>query len=282
MEKLRDSQQQGKFLPYYFNYIGRGISLLGLILFFSHAVIEFINPYVGFGLMLTGLFLFAFAKERIGNEILIKKSQQHRWKFLPHYFKYTGRAINLLGGILFFSRLVVKTINICWFWIGFGLILIGALFSALAKEKAEVEIFMKRQNPKGLLPPFPNYFKKIGAGTVLFTVAVLMPASIWLKDVNPAVFENYKSLFRILFIDLIYIGFLLYIGSREKIEDELIVKIRLNSLAFAFIMGILWVIMQPVINFILSKQMENIPDQGIVLFMLVFYTIIFHFSKRNR
>lgn len=116
MEKQAYPQQQGRFLPYYFKYIGRGVGLLGLILFFSKLVVDVVNPYIGFGLMLTGIFLFAFSKEKIENENLMKKSQQ--------------------------------------------------LYQ------------------RGLQPPFPNYFKKIGAGLVLFAIFILMPAIIWLKRFN--------------------------------------------------------------------------------------------------
>jgi hypothetical protein len=200
-------------------------------------------------------------------------------KFLPHYFKYIGRGVMLLGFILFFSKAIFENINP---YIAFGLLLIGSLLFAFAKEKVENDIFMKLQQNQPGQPPFPNYFKKIGAGTVLFTIAVLMPASIWLKKSNPEAFENDKQLFGILFIDIIYIGFLLYVGAKEKIEDELIVKIRLQSLALAFIMGILHAIIQPIFHYNLNNQFENSQNVNIILFMLIFYTIFFHFSKKNR
>ena len=105
MEKQTLPQQQRKFLPHYFKYIGRGVVLLGFILFFSKVVVDNINPYIGFGLMLIGLFLFGFAKEKNENEILLKKSQQHQPGLqppFPNYLKKIGAGIVLFTAVVLF------------------------------------------------------------------------------------------------------------------------------------------------------------------------------------
>jgi hypothetical protein len=153
----------------------------------------------------------------------------------------------------------------------------------MAKSKIETEKLMKtlQQHQPGPRPPFPNYFKKIGIGTVLFVIIVLIPVTICLKTYNPEAFENHKQLFGILFIDIICLGFLLYAGAKEKVEDELIIKVRLQSMALAFLFGVIWTMTQPVIQYILNNKIMNMQGQNIILFMLIMYVVFFNSSKKN-
>jgi len=128
----------------------------------------------------------------------------------------------------------------------------------------------------------PNYFKKIGIGTMLFAIIVSIPFAIWVKKFNPEAFENYKQIYGILFMDIIYIGFLLYAGAKEKVEDELIVKIRSQSLASAFIFGIVWIITKPIIHYMLQNEIVDLHSQDVILPMLIMYIILFHFNNKNR
>jgi len=201
---------------------------------------------------------------------------QKQFKVLPHYFQFIGVGIMFLGVILVI-KVTLGQSNIIPLNIALGIILFGFILFAFAKGKIEEEKIMKKK----LQPGFPNYFRKIGIGTILFGIIVLIPLTIWLKKSNPEAFENYKHLPKIIITDFIYIGFILYHGAKEKVEDELITKIRLTSLAITFYLAVMMVILHPVIQYILHNQIEEYKDD-ILFYMLFMYTIIFHFSKKNR
>jgi hypothetical protein len=203
-------------------------------------------------------------------------------KFLPPYFKFIGGGIILLSLILIITNLVFGQYNIIR-PLALWLVLVGIILYVMSKGKIEKEKLMKaqQQHQPGPRPPFPNYFKKIGIGIILFVLFGLIPITLYLKTYNPQSIENYKQLFGILFIDITCIGFLLYAGAKEKVEDELIVKVRLQSMALAFLFGVIWTIIQPVIHYILNNKFVNLQSQNVILFMLIIYVVLFNSFKKN-
>jgi len=207
---------------------------------------------------------------------------QKQPKFLPPYFKFIGSGIVLLGLILIITNLVFGQYNIIRplaLWI----VLIGIIIFAMSKGKIEKEKLMKtqQQHQLGPRPPFPNYFKKIGIGTILSLIFVLTPIIIFLKKYNPEAAENYKQLFAILGMDIILIGFLLYSGAKEKVEDELIAKVRLQSMALSFLFGVIWTIINPIVQYIQNNKIVNPQGQNVILFMLIIYVVLFNRFKKN-
>jgi hypothetical protein len=207
---------------------------------------------------------------------------QKQPKFLSPYFKFIGGGIILLGLILIITNLVFGQYNIVRplaLWI----VLVGIIIYAMSKSKIEKEKLMKTQQQyyPGPQPPFPNYFKKIGIGTVLSLIFVLTPIIIFLKRYNPEAAENYKQLFAIIGMDIILIGFLLYAGAKEKVEDELISKVRLQSMALAFLFGVIWTIIHPVVQYILNNKIVNLQGQNVILFMLIIYVVLFNRFKKD-
>lgn len=84
------------------------------------------------------------------------------------------------------------------------------------------------------------------------------------------------------------IGLLIISLSKEKIEDELIEVLRSKSYALAFIIGVLYTILQPaanfIVDFILGKQdaPTEIGYLQVLLFMLLIQVGFFEVLKRNR
>jgi hypothetical protein len=84
------------------------------------------------------------------------------------------------------------------------------------------------------------------------------------------------------------VGLLIISISREKIEDELIESLRSKSYALAFIIGVIYTMLQPVVNYVvdlmLGKQEEvgNIYYFEVLLFMLLIQVMFFEVLKRNR
>lgn len=135
----------------------------------------------------------------------------------------------------------------------------------------------KHQNQFRLLP---RYFKQIGAGLITFTVLLFIPGALFLNSPDPS--EDYKQLTQIISLDIIIAGLLLYCLAEDKVEDELILLLRIQAIAFAFIFGVLNVMIQPIINFLFSGHFADVRSQQVVLTMLVVYQVIFIFKKKNR
>jgi hypothetical protein len=132
----------------------------------------------------------------------------------------------------------------------------------------------KQQSHQPLLRlPLPNYFKKIGIGTILTVIIV----SIF----NPEAFKYSNQLSGQLLIAFLSLGLLLYGGAKEKIEDELIAKTRMKSMAYAFIIGAITQIINPIIMYISHNQINDMPGKLIIPEMLIMYLIFFHHNKKS-
>jgi len=122
--------------------------------------------------------------------------------------------------------------------------------------------------------PLPNYFKKIGIGIILIVIIV----SIF----NPEAFKYSNNLSGQLLISFFSLGLLLYGGAKENIEDELIAKTRMKSMAYAFIIGTISVIINPIGIYILHEQIgDYLPSKLMIPYMLIVYIIFFHNGKKN-
>lgn len=127
----------------------------------------------------------------------------------------------------------------------------------------------------------PNYFKKIGIGLFLFAIIVLKLLNFFLKELNPIWFENYHDFLRIIRFDIAIIGLLLFAFAKDKIEDELTLLLRLQSIAYAFIFGVLFVLIRPFFDFIDGGQISEVDGRLIITIMLVMYIFTFILRKKN-
>ena len=124
----------------------------------------------------------------------------------------------------------------------------------------------------------PNGFKKIGIGIILVSLITFFVNKFSIENIDLKLTAKYGIL----------VGLLIVSISKEKIEDELITSLRMQSYTFAFIAGvILTLLTNPlfnyIANFISQKQQENFQEVGdweilwILLSVQVFY---FEFLKR--
>ena len=81
---------------------------------------------------------------------------------------------------------------------------------------------------------------------------------------------------------------LVVVFSKEKVEDEMIEKLRAQSYSFAFLGGVLYTLIQPIFNyiaFLLFKPekavFEDLGDFQILWFMLTVYLMFFYYAKKN-
>lgn len=139
-------------------------------------------------------------------------------------------------------------------------------------ERTKLESFLDKFQ-------LPNSFKKVGIANFLLSFVVLTIIKfadnepLWLR---PALKQA------------MLVGLLMISISREKIEDELIQILRSKSYALAFIIGVIYIMLQPLtnelINFILgtAEAPDNMGYVQVLLFMLLIQVGFFEVLKRNR
>ena len=125
----------------------------------------------------------------------------------------------------------------------------------------------------------PNSWKKIGWGILIVSLALILLNRY--LDVDHLIF---KSILK----NTMLVGLLIVTISKEKIEDELVENLRSKAFSFAFIMGVAWVLVQPLINylvsFLITPQRANYQDLGdfqILWLLLVIYLTVFWVLKRS-
>ncbi|MAN58960.1 MAG: hypothetical protein CMC08_03895 [Flavobacteriaceae bacterium] len=119
----------------------------------------------------------------------------------------------------------------------------------------------------------PNYAKKIGAIIAILSISALFI----LKGIDSdSIWTRY--IVRNLFV----MGLLAISLSRERIEDEMIKSIRSQSYAIAFIVGVLYAIVQPYVTFGVSylinreNALLELNHWQLVTFMLLIQVMFFH------
>lgn len=123
-----------------------------------------------------------------------------------------------------------------------------------------------------------NKFKKIGIGIIIISVVAFIVNKLSIENINLKLTSKYGIL----------IGLLLISISKEKIEDELIKSLRMQSYTFAFIAGVIITLLtNPIFNYIANliseKQQgsfEGVGDWEILWILLSIQVFYFEFLKR--
>jgi hypothetical protein len=122
----------------------------------------------------------------------------------------------------------------------------------------------------------PYAFKKVIY--VVFGLIVLV-AILSIAQVLP--FE--KDLVKTVLKSVLLITFLLFALTEDKVEDELILKIRLKAFAASFIYGVATLVIDPLINLIFDGRFYSDKSANELLTsMFLFYFLIFYFMKKKR
>lgn len=131
----------------------------------------------------------------------------------------------------------------------------------------------KKQENLTLLP---NYFKKISFGLLAFTILILV-----LKKSSVTIFD--KELMTQISKAGLLLSLTMLALTRDKEEDELTIKIRMNSFATSFLFGAIYTIILPFIYLLfgISFSLEMGSFQ-LILTMLFIYFFNFWSSKKRR
>mgnify|MGYP003640784913 FL=1 len=140
--------------------------------------------------------------------------------------------------------------------------------SLCAAERRRLEKLNKFQ--------LPNSFKKIGliSSIVIFSLLIAKKYVYdpeWLKPI---------------LLGLLLLSMLLISLAKEKVEDEFIDSLRSQSYRFAFIIVILYSLVQPIVNygvgilFDKTEKFEGFDYFQVLFFMLVVQLMVFYKLKR--
>jgi hypothetical protein len=131
------------------------------------------------------------------------------------------------------------------------------------------------QNKIGL---FPNYFKKIG---IVIMILAFIPVVI-IVAMHIQLSQTTKELLKTATMDGFILGLLFVAWSKDKIEDEMAMYIRLKSAAWTFVFAVCYVIIYPIGNLISEGKLKNSSGQQLVVVMLFSYIIMYFLQKKSR
>ena len=127
----------------------------------------------------------------------------------------------------------------------------------------------------------PHYFYKIGM--------LLAGLSIALMFVRAFAMEGDTEWLKLVLQKTLLVGMLLMSIARDKEEDELTIKLRMQSYAWAFIVGVVYALVMPYVEFGVdsvvnsgTEEFKNLGDFQVLLFMLMIQLMSYHTLKRYR
>jgi hypothetical protein len=124
----------------------------------------------------------------------------------------------------------------------------------------------------------PGYFKMIGLAVMILACIV----AISFKSMNVAVGIEQKELLRELTMNAFILGLLFLASSRDRVEDELTILIRLKSMSWTFVWAVFLVIVTPIVDLLFDDAIDPLSGQRVVGSMLCGYLIMYNWQKRNR
>lgn len=123
----------------------------------------------------------------------------------------------------------------------------------------------------------PNVFRKIGYLIFGIFFIALFLGKFFIDGLEIGIVLKYGML----------IGLLLVSISKEKIEDELVTKLRMQSYAFAFISGVFFSLVLPLVDYLFDIIFDNgepmfdaLSDWSILWFLLSVQVFYFELLKR--
>jgi hypothetical protein len=127
----------------------------------------------------------------------------------------------------------------------------------------------------------PHVFKKIG-----LAIAAL---SILMMFVRAFAMEGDTEWLKLVLQKGLLIGMLFMSVSRDKQEDEMTIKLRMQSYVWAFIVGVVYALIMPYVEFGVSNAVhsggeayKDLGDFQVLLFMLMVQLMCYQTLKRYR
>ncbi|WP_152487230.1 hypothetical protein [Winogradskyella psychrotolerans] len=107
--------------------------------------------------------------------------------------------------------------------------------------------------------------------------------------VRAFVMEDDTEWMKLLLQKILLIGMLVMSLSKDKVEDEMTIALRAQSYAIAFVIGVVYALVMPYVEFGVSNMVnsggenfKNLGDFQMLLFMLMIQLMFYHNLKRYR
>ena len=127
----------------------------------------------------------------------------------------------------------------------------------------------------------PYRFMAIGIGIVLLSIVAMF--------VRAFVLEGDTTWLKHLLQKTMLVGLLIMSLSKDKQEDEMTIVLRAQSYAIAFVIGVVYALVMPYVEFGVSNVMDangqafkDLGDFQVLLFMLMIQLMFYHNLKRYR
>jgi len=127
----------------------------------------------------------------------------------------------------------------------------------------------------------PHSFFKIGIAIAILAIVAMFYRAFAIEDDT----ELLKGILR----KVLLIGMLIMSISRDKEEDELTIKLRMMSYAWAFITGVIYALVLPYVEFGVdslvnsgTEQLKDLGDFQLLIYMLMVQLMCYHTLKRYR
>lgn len=126
----------------------------------------------------------------------------------------------------------------------------------------------------------PVYFKYIGSAIFIISFLSIM-SRLFIDDQSETIRDLSKK--------GLLVGMLLISISKDKVEDELTLKLRSQSYSIAFVIGVIYALVMPYVDYGVSnafkpegETLKNLGDFQILTFMLLIQLMFYYFLKRIR
>lgn len=127
----------------------------------------------------------------------------------------------------------------------------------------------------------PSKFMKVGISLGILSIVMMF--------VRAFALEGDTEWMKLLLQKTLLIGMLIMSISKDKEEDEMVVILRSQSYAIAFVIGVIYALIMPYVEFGVDSVIEsnisefkNLGDFQVLLFMLMIQLLFFHNLKRYR
>lgn len=145
----------------------------------------------------------------------------------------------------------------------------------IKKSKLVTMEFLTNKKKYTLLPV---YFKKIGIVVILLSFLPL----IIVKTFDIELIKSQKELFKTLTLNILILGMVFIAWSRDKIEDEMTMSIRLSSMAWTFLWAVLLVVVRSSFDFLFHGTSSEFTAHPLVIMMLFYYLFVYYLKKQAR
>ncbi|MEZ4857659.1 MAG: hypothetical protein R2781_02500 [Flavobacteriaceae bacterium] len=124
----------------------------------------------------------------------------------------------------------------------------------------------------------PNQWKSMGYAIMVIALVLILSRKIFdISFLSKTILQN-----------ILIVGLLIVSLSKEKIEDELIIKVRAMTYRMAFIFAVFYGLLQPIINYVVdiilgvSDKDSHFTYFQLIIFMLLIQVGFFELFKRKR